>query len=233
MPCWPTAWSDRRLRRNGIARCANTHRAFSCPSEDLAQLHPQPRPGLRLQLVFPEPQDAPPLAAQAARIPPVPRLVPPELAPPEGGVAPRTRPMSRAAMPEAAVDEHHEATAAEDEVRPDLESFARGGPAPDDLLPPPAGPTLRPQQLGQGLFGGEVTAPAHLGHEGAALGAGVDVPHVSSWIRNSPDRKVRAGRRLRQRRRAGIPAGPRSISRPWIRLSIRTGAGAWRAASRR
>ena len=53
--------------------------------------------------------------------------------------------------------------------------------------------------------------PRTFGHQGAALGAVHAVRHVVSWTRNSPDRKVRAGRRLHQTKRAGIPAGPRAM----------------------
>jgi hypothetical protein len=85
-------------------------------------------------------------------------------------------------MPEAPVDEDRQPSRYEHEVRPHLETFTASGTAADDLLPTPTRPTLRPQKLRQGLLGREVTAPAHLGHEGATFGAGVDVRHVLSWI---------------------------------------------------
>ena len=94
----------------------------------------------------------------------------------------RPRAVPRTAMPEATIDEDHESTDREHEVRADLETFAAGGATADDLLPTPARPTLRPQQLRQGLLGREITSAPDLGHQGAALGAGVDVRHVLSWI---------------------------------------------------
>jgi hypothetical protein len=46
---------------------------------------------------------------------------------------------------------------------------------------------------------------------GTAFGADDKTQHQQTRTRNSPDHMARAGRRLRQTKRAGIPAGPRAM----------------------
>jgi len=77
--------------------------------------------------------------------------------------------------------------------------------APSPITPKPSARAPRR------LWWWRCRSPPQLGHQGAALGTGDGVRHVVSWRRNSPDHMARAGRRLRQTKRAGIPAGPRAM----------------------
>jgi hypothetical protein len=146
------------------------------------QLRQQPRPRLGAKLMLPQPHDLPAGPTEVPRVTPIPFAVTPELRAPEGGVALGLRAVPRTAVPEAAVDEDHEPPRPEDEVGPHPERLTPDVAPAHGLLPPPARPALGPQDGRQGSFGGGVAPTAHLGHQGAALGAGIDVRHVLSWI---------------------------------------------------
>ena len=106
--------------------------------EEATELGEQLRPRLRPQRMLPQAHDIPPGPPEVTRVAAIAFLVEKELRPPEGGVALGLRAVARTAMPEAAIDEHHEPTGAEDEVRSHPERLAPGVTPTHGLLSAPA-----------------------------------------------------------------------------------------------